>query len=372
MKVQFIDLKRQQEEIKTALDESIQGVLAHGKYIMGPEVGELEAALADFAGTKHAVGCSSGTDALIMPLMAWNIGPGDAVFTPTFTFISTAEVVSLLGATPVFVDIDPDTFNMSVDSLKEAVEKVVKEGKLTPRVIIPVDLFGLPADYEKINALAAKYGMKVLEDAAQGFGGRYQGKRAGSLGSMGATSFFPAKPLGCYGDGGAIFTDSDEEFALLKSIRVHGQGSNKYDNVRIGLNGRLDTLQAAILKVKLDIFPKELEERQRVAGRYAEKIGDAVVIPKVPEGYYSAWAQYTVMAENRQKIQAALKEEGIPTAVYYIKPLHLQEAFADLGYKKGEFPVSEAAAAKVFSLPMHPYLKNEEVDFIAEKLVQHS
>ncbi|NTU73390.1 DegT/DnrJ/EryC1/StrS family aminotransferase [Candidatus Roizmanbacteria bacterium] len=368
--MQFIDLAKQQALIKDKLDVRIQAVLSHGKYIMGPEVTELEDKLKAFVGTKHCLSCSSGTDALLIPLMAWGVGPGDAVLTTPFTFVATAEVVQLVGATPVFVDIDSETFNIDPQKLEEAIKKVISEGKLTPKAIIPVDLFGLPADYHKIEAIAKKYNLLVLEDAAQGFGGAIGNSKACSFGHAGATSFFPAKPLGCYGDGGALFTNDDNMAEIFQSIRVHGMGSDKYDNVRVGLNARLDTFQAAILLEKFACFPKEIELRNHVARCYAEKLKGKIKTPSIPENYTSVWAQYSVLAESsqhRNQLQAKLKDAGVPTAVYYPKPLHLQTAFKHLGYKYGEFPISEAISECVFSLPMHPYLTEEEIDLISKQ-----
>jgi UDP-2-acetamido-2-deoxy-ribo-hexuluronate aminotransferase len=367
----FIDLAAQQRRISETLNANIARVLAHGQYVNGPEVRELEAALAAYVNVKHAVGCASGTDALLMALMALGIGPGDAVFTTPFTFVATAEVIGLLGATPVFVDIDPATFNIDPAKLERAVEAVEKSdqalhplpgtvcGKLRPRAVIPVDLFGLPADYDSIDAVAARRVIAVIEDAAQSFGGEYKGRRAGSFGAIACTSFFPAKPLGCYGDGGMCFTDDDRFVTILRSIRNHGQGSDRYENVRIGINGRLDSLQAAILLAKFTIFPEEIDLRQIVARRYAELLAGIVAPPEIPEGYRSAWAQYSILirdSDTRSRTMAKLKEAGIPTAIYYPIPLHCQRAFAALGYKKGDFPVSEDCAARIFSLPMHPYL----------------
>jgi len=376
----FIDLAAQQRRISKELNANIARVLAHGQYINGPEVRELESALAAYVGAKHAVGCASGTDALLMALMALDIGPGDAVLTSPFTFFATAEVISLVGATPVFVDIDPATFNIDPVKLEKAVEAVEKGdptlhllpdtagGKLRPRAVIPVDLFGLPADYDAIEAIAARRNLPVIEDAAQSFGGVYKGRKSCSFGRIACTSFFPAKPLGCYGDGGMCFTEDDRLAERLRSIRVHGQGSDKYENIRIGINGRLDTLQAAILLAKFAIFPEELELRQEVARRYNELLADTVKTPEVPKGYTSAWAQYSILvrdgAERSTRI-AKLKEAGIPTAIYYPKPLHLQTAFSGLGYKQGAFPVSEDCARRIFSLPMHPYLAAEDQRRIA-------
>jgi len=370
--MQFIDLKAQQARIKDKIDQNIQHVLAHGKYVMGPEVKELEQKLSDYAGTAYAVGVASGTDALLMPLMGYDVGRGDAIFTVSFTFIATAEVVQLLGATPVFVDIDEETYNMDYTKLEEVIIRVKKEGKLNAKGIIPVDLFGQPADYDEINKIAEKYGLFVLEDAAQGFGGSYKGKRAGSLADVAGTSFFPAKPLGTYGDGGMVFTDDQELYQKLLSIRVHGQGTDKYNNVRIGINGRLDTLMAAILLPKVDIFEEEISLRQQVANRYNELLDQVVTTPFVKDHNVSAWAQYTVLHSNRDQVIAGLKEEGIPSAVYYPKPLHLQDAFSGLGYQHGDMPVSEKIAAEVFSIPMHPYLSESDQVIIAEAIHKYA
>ena len=359
MNMPFIDLKAQFSELEQEIRAGIDRVLAHGQFIMGPEIHELESELARFAGVEHVVSCASGTDALLMPLMAYGVGPGDAIFTTPFTFVATAEVISLVGATPVFVDIDPRTFNIDAEKLAAAIESTEAAGKLEPRGVITVDLFGLPADFDSVATVAGARGLFVMEDAAQSFGGSYHGRKAGSLGHVAATSFFPAKPLGCYGDGGAIFTDDGELAESLKSIRVHGQGIDKYNNVRIGINGRLDTLQAAILLPKLKALPSELEARQRVAERYSAGLGNVVEVPFVPEGYTSAWAQYSVLSDNRAPILQGLKEAGIPTAIYYPKPLHMQTAYAGLGYRDGEFPISEHASERIFSLPMHPYLDEE-------------
>lgn len=378
--IAFVDLKAQQRALGEGLRERIDRVLEHGVFIMGPEVQELEERLAAFAGVKHVISCSSGTDALLMPLMAWGIGPGDAVFTTPFTFIATAEVISLLGAVPVFVDVNAATFNMDPGQMERAVEallkqdpglyplpRTAKERRLGPKAVIPVDLFGLPADYASVNATAARYGLKVLEDAAQSFGATDgHGRKAGALASCAATSFFPAKPLGCYGDGGAVLTDDDHLADVVRSLRVHGKGEHKYDNVRIGINGRLDTIQAAILLAKMDIFPQELEAREAVAARYTEGLKDRVKAPELPAGCRSAWAQYTIVTDKRSQIQAALKSKGIPTAVYYPKPLHLQPAFSFLGYKQGDFPVSEYLCEHVLSLPMHPYLQERQIDEVIE------
>jgi UDP-2-acetamido-2-deoxy-ribo-hexuluronate aminotransferase len=363
----FIDLQAQQRKIHDRIMEKIRVVLAHGQYILGPEVSELEERLAAYVGVRHAITCSSGTDALLMVLMARGVGPGDVIFTTPFTFIATAGVVQLLGATPVFVDIDPTTYNINPEALQDALANFAKHSStagLKPRGIIAVDLFGQPADYDRLNTLARDYGLFVLEDAAQSFGATYQGRRAGALAETAATSFFPAKPLGGYGDGGAVFTDDDDLAAILTSIRNHGQGTDRYGHVRLGINGRLDTLQAAILLAKLDIFDEEVAARQEITQRYHEGLRNIVKVPEVAPGCSSAWAQYSVESEARGPILAGLKEAGVPTAIYYPKPLHLQEVFRGLGYGPGDFPVSEAAAARIFSLPMHPYLEKTDQERI--------
>lgn len=371
--MQFIDLITQKNRIRAGLLQRLEAIVDHGQYIMGPEVLELEKQLADYVGTKHCVSCSSGTDALLMPLMAKGVGPGDAVLTTPFTFVATAEVISLVGATPVFVDVLPGTFNIDPDLVAPAVQQARSKG-LNPKAIIPVDLFGLPADYERLEKVAAEQGLWILEDAAQGFGGTFNGRRAGSFGLVGATSFFPAKPLGCYGDGGAVFTNDDELDRVLRSVRVHGQGDgdDKYYNVRIGINGRLDSMQAAVLIEKLAIFDDELVERQRVADAYSCRLKDRLEVPGTPNGYTSSWAQYSVLASStaeRETIMGALQKEGIPSVIYYRIPLHLQKAYLGLGYAKGDFPVSEDFSARVFSLPMHPYLKEEEIDRICSVIL---
>ncbi len=363
--MEFIDLKAQQKRIRDKIEEAIKRVLDHGRYIMGPEVEELEKVLARYVNVKYALTCSSGTDALLLSLMALNIGRGDAVITTPFTFVATAEVISLLGAVPVFVDIDEDTFNMDVGLLPVCYEQAEHKG-LRPKCIIPVDIFGLPCEYERIKEFSKEKGLLVVEDAAQSFGAQYNQIRACALGDIGCTSFFPAKPLGCYGDGGAVFTEDDYLIEILKSLRVHGQGRDKYENIRIGLNGRMDTVQAAILLEKIRIFDQEMELRQVVARRYVDLISEyapEIKTQKVPEGLRSSWAQFTVKfpsRELREKAQRALKENGVPTAVYYPVPLHLQKAFAYLGYKRGDLPVAEETCLKVLSLPMHPYLSEEE------------
>jgi len=390
--MKFIDLDVQRDRIKKSLDERIQRVLAHGKYINGPEVTELESRLASHVGVQHAVGCASGTDALLMALMAHQVGPGDSIFTTPFTFIATAEVISLLGATPVFVDIDPHTFNLDPEQLKSAVQAVLSDDssihplpshnvKLRPRGVIAVDLFGLAADYDRINTIAKTCELVVIEDAAQSFGGEYNGKKCGSLADLACTSFYPAKPLGCYGDGGMCFTDDERLADILRSIRVHGMGKEKYDNVRIGINGRLDTLQAAILLAKFDVFPEEIELRQKAANRYTEALGSKMggaSLPgfqHVPSGYRSAWAQYSILSKNnehRAQIRESLKEAGIPTVIYYPVPLHLQTAFLSMGYKKGDFPVTESSCERIFSLPMHPYLLEKDQESMVEVICRCS
>jgi UDP-2-acetamido-2-deoxy-ribo-hexuluronate aminotransferase len=365
--IAFIDLKTQQAQILPSLTARIQAVLSHGQYVMGPEVGELESRLAAYVGVKHALSCSSGTDALLMALMACGVGPGDAIFTTPFTFIATAEVVQLLGATPVFVDVDSHTFNLDPEALEQSIRRLATDprtSRLRPKGVIPVDLFGQPADYDEINALARQLGLFVLGDAAQSFGATYKGKRSGSLAEVSATSFFPAKPLGCYGDGGAIFTDDDTLAEILHSIRVHGQGKDKYENVRLGLNGRLDTLQAAILLAKLEIFAGEIVQRQDVAQRYNEALRHVVEVPSVAPDRTSVWAQYSVLSPRRAALQESLRQAGIPTAIYYPIPLHLQGAFQHLGYQPGDFPVSEDLAQRIFSLPMSPYLAPDDQERI--------
>jgi dTDP-4-amino-4,6-dideoxygalactose transaminase len=358
MTIQFIDLAAQYQHLKTKIDARIKTVLDHGHYIMGPEVQELEEELAKYVGVKHAITCGNGTDALTLAMMVLDIKPGDAVFCPTFTFFATAEVIAFEGATPVFVDSDEATFNICPIDLEKRIQAMIAEGKLIPKAIIAVDLFGLPANYPEIQKIADKYSLKLIEDAAQGFGGSIDGKRAGSFGDIATTSFFPAKPLGCYGDGGAIFTDNDEYAELLKSYRVHGKGKDKYDNVRIGMNSRLDTIQAAILLEKLAEFPTELINRNKAADNYEQALSAKYQTPQVPEGYVSSWAQYTLISPNRDADMSGYKKQGIPTMIYYGTCMHEQTAFSHLGYQVGDFPVAEKLALNVFSLPMHPYMKS--------------
>ena len=354
--MQFIDLAAQYQSLKEKIDARIQTVLEHGKYIMGPEVQELEQNLSEYVGVKHTVSCANGTDALTLALMVFDIKPGDAVFCPTFTFFSTAETIAFEGATPIFVDSDEYTFNICPIDLEKRIEKVLAEGKLKPKAIIAVDLFGLPADYPALRKIADKYDLKIIEDAAQGFGGEINGKRAGSFGDIATTSFFPAKPLGCYGDGGALFTDNDVYAELLSSYRVHGKGKDKYDNVRIGMNSRLDTIQAAILLEKLSVFPQELINRNKAADKYTKELKSKFKTPVIPDGYLSSWAQYTIKTECRDAVMDEYRSIGIPTMIYYDKCMHQQTAFKKLGYQKGDFPVAEYLAESVLSLPMHGYL----------------
>lgn len=369
--IQFIDLAAQQARIRENLDRRIAAVLDHGKYIMGPEIKELESKLADYVGVQHCISCGNGTDALLMGLMANEVGPGDAIFTTPFTFIATAEVIALLGARPVFVDIDPVTYNIDPKALAEAIECYASpQSEFKPKGIIPVDLFGQPADYDEINAIAKQYGMAVWQDAAQSFGATYKGSKTCSHGDVAGTSFFPAKPLGCYGDGGAIFTNDDSIAEKLRSIRVHGQGGHKYDNVRIGINGRMDTMQAAVVLEKLTIFDEEIELRDEVAARYSKALAGKYIVPQVKDDRSSVWAQYSILSDNREADMAMLKENGVPTAVYYPKPLHLQDAFAGLGYNHGDFPITESVMTRIFSLPMHPYLDADTQDYIIEVLMK--
>lgn len=368
--MEFRDLKKQYQVLKPQMDAAMMEVTNNCNFISGKQVAELEQKLAEYVGVKHCVTCGNGTDALTMVMMAWNVKEGDAVFVPAFTFFASAEVIAFEGATPVFVDVDESTFNMDAEKLDQAIEQVKREGKRNPRAVIAVDLFGQPANYPEIEAVCKKHGLLLLEDGAQGFGGRIGEHRACSFGDAATTSFFPAKPLGCYGDGGAVFTNDDETAEYLRSIRVHGKSPvSKYDNIRIGFNSRLDTLQAAVLQVKLDAFKEhELTDVNNAAKLYTQHLGNDFRTPVVPEGFYSSWAQYTLILdspEQREQLQKTLKEQGIPTMVYYPKPMHLQGAFADLGYREGDFPVSEELCKRVVSLPMHPYLSEEDIRFVA-------
>ncbi len=359
--VPFIDISAQRKRLGKSIDDAVAKVLAHCQFIMGPEVRQLEADLSAFCGARHTISCSNGTDALIMAQMATGIGPGDAVFCPSFTFCATAESVVCVGASPVFADVDEKTFNMDLASLERAIEDAKRAG-LKLKAIIPVDLFGQPADLDAIAAVAKREGMIVISDAAQSFGATYKGKRVGTQALVTTTSFFPAKPLGCYGDGGAVFTDDDKVAEALRSIRVHGQGADKYDNVRIGMTGRLDTIQAAVLIEKLKIFQDEIEARNRVAARYAEGLKDVAIVPQVASGYGSVWAQYTIRVEKRDALAAVLSSRGVPTAIYYPKPLHRQEPYKRYPVAGNGLPVTDKLAAEVISLPMHPYLDEPTQD----------
>jgi len=367
--IPFIDLAAQRRRLGSRIDEAILRVVDHGGFIMGPEVRQLETDLSAFCGARHAIGCANGTDALALVLMAKGVKPGDAVLCPSFTFASTAEVIAWVGATPVFVDVRPETFNMDPASLEAAIATARARG-LTPTAVIAVDLFGQPADYDAIEPVCAAHRLWLLSDAAQSFGATYKGRRVGTIGAATSTSFFPAKPLGCYGDGGAVFTDDEALAAIVRSLRVHGQGSDKYDNVRIGMNGRLDTVQAAVVIEKLTIFPDEIAARQRVATRYNEALGDVAAVPAVLDGATSVWAQYTIrVAGGRRDVLATrLKADGIPTAVYYPKPLHRQTAYRDYPVANGALPVSDRLATEVISLPMHPYLAPDVQDRIVESV----
>ena len=370
MAIPFIDLQAQRARLGEPRNQAILAAVASGQWILGPQVAAFEAELAEFAGVKHAVACANGTDALQLVLMAWGIGPGDAVFVPAFTFCATGEVVPLVGATPVFVDVLPDTYNLDPASLEAAIAMIKQEGKLTPKAVIPVDLFGQPADYRAIAPIVQREGLKMLCDTAQAFGAKYHGKVTGSLGDAAATSFFPAKPLGCYGDGGACFTDDDDLAKLLKSVRMHGEGTDRYENVRIGLNSRLDTIQAVILSHKLTIFADEIDKRQGVAWRYAEGLSQSnrVQVPHVIEGAVSTWAQYVIQVPDRAKVQADLKAKGIPTAVYYPIPLSEQKGYRH--YPSAPTPVSKAISKTVMALPMHPYMDAATQDTIITAVLE--
>ena len=362
--MEFLDLKTQQKRIRKPLEKRINKILDHGAYIMGPEVFELEERLADYCGVKHAISCSSGTDALLIPLMAWGIGPGDAVFTTPFTYVATAEVISILGATPIFVDVYESTYNIDCDKLEIEINKVINEGKLKPKAIIPVDLFGLPARYRLIDKVAKKYNLKIIEDAAQSFGGSIRDKKVGTFGDVAATSFYPAKPLGCYGDGGAIFTNDDNLAEECKAIRIHGTKVDKYNSEIIGLNGRLDSMQAAVLLEKLTIFDEELEMRNEINSYYRKYLNNAQYHPKE---YQSAHALFSIVLgsnNKRENLIDKLLKEKIPSVIYYKFPIHLMKAFQYLGYQKGSLPISENLSHSIISLPMHPYLSKADIDFI--------
>jgi len=372
--MEFRDLKAQYDKYKYEIDSAIQEVINNTNFIGGKEVNTLEQRLAEYVGVKYCITCANGTEAMTLLMMAWDIKEGDAVFVPDFTFFSTGEIVSFRGATPIFVDVNRDTFNIDTAKLEKAINKVIEDGKLTPKVIIPVDLFGLPANHIEIERIAKKYNLKVLEDAAQGFGGSINDKKACSFGDAATTSFFPAKPLGCYGDGGAIFTNDYNLAELLNSLKIHGKGDNKYDNVRIGVNSRLDSIQAAVLNVKLTAFIEhELEDVNKVYKLYTEKLKGIVETPIIPEGYVSSFAQYTIKLkskEERDTLQAKLKEECIPSMVYYTKPMHKQAAFAEHGYDDKDFEVTNELCNTVLSLPMHPYLTKNDLETMCSTIVK--
>ncbi len=369
-KIQFIDLAAQQQRIKPALEEKINAVLNHGQYIMGPEVKDLETKLSAFGNTKHALSCSNGSDAIFLALLALEIGPGDAVFVPSFTFAATAEMVALTGASPVFIDVLDNTFNMDPAHLQTAINETKAKGALTPKAVMAVDLFGQIANYPQIAQITKSENLALIADAAQGFGATLGKTQAGDYADMVTTSFFPAKPLGTYGDGGAVLTNSDELNDTLISLRNHGQGEDRYDNVRIGINGRLDSLQAAILLLKLEIFPSEIEQRNEIANRYTQALSDHVIPPYVLDDTISTWAQYTIRSPKRDKIAADLREQNIPTAIYYAKPLHVQTAYKHYPQGGGALPITEKLATDVISLPMHPYLKAEVQDKIISAVKQ--
>lgn len=372
--MQFRDLKKQYQVLKPQIDEAVTKVMTDCNFISGTQVKELEKRLAEYVGVKHCITCANGTDALELAERAYNIGKGDAVFVPDFTFFSTAETVADLGAEPVFVDVEEDSFNMSPAALEAAIKKVLEKGELKPRAVVPVDLFGQPADFEEIFRIAEKYGLVVIEDGAQGFGGRIGDKRACSFGDIATTSFFPAKPLGCYGDGGAVFTDDDETADLIRSLAVHGKSkTDKYENLQLGMNSRLDTIQAAILDIKLTAFiDHELDGVNRAARIYSEKLNGAVEVPEIKEGYYSSWAQYTIKLkdnETRSRVQAALKEQGIPSMIYYPRGMHQQGAFKNIPYE-GQCPVTESLCSRVLALPMHPYMDENDIELVCETIVK--
>lgn len=372
--MEYIDLKAQYKRLKDKIDNNIQNAISNAEFISGPEVKQLEEKLAEYVGRKYCVTCANGTDALTIAMRVLNVKTNDAVFVPSFTFYSTSEVVSLEGATPIFVDVDERTFNIDAMKLEKAIKQVINEGKLNPKAIIPVDLFGQVANFPEILEIAAKYNLKVVEDGAQGFGGSINGKRACSFGDISTTSFFPAKPLGCYGDGGAIFTDDEEFYELMLSLRVHGKGSFKYENVRVGYNSRLDTIQAAILLPKFEAFKEyELDNRNKFAKMYTEKLKDIIKTPVVPEGYVSSWAQYTLILdseEERNNLQDELKKAGIPTMVYYPIPLHKQIVYEGYNFNLDDLKVSEELSKKVLSIPMHPYMNEETVNKICDEIIK--
>ena len=366
--MQFLDLPTQQNRIRESLKKRINDILNHGSYIMGPEIGELEKQLSDYCNIKHVISCSSGTDALLIPLMAWGIGPGDAVFTTTFTYVATAEVIALLGATPVFIDVYESTFNMDCEKLELTIQKTISDGKLSPKAIISVDLFGLPARYRLIEKIGKKYGLKILEDAAQSFGASIGDKKVGTFGDIAATSFYPAKPLGCYGDGGAIFTNNDDLAEKCKAIRIHGTKDDKHNSELIGLNGRLDSIQAAVLLEKLTIFDEELDLRQEISNQYMTNLKNCQYIPN---NYISSYALFSILFESEEERNGTieqLKQNHIPTAIYYKYPIHLMKAFSYLGYQEGDLPVSEKLSKTILSLPMHPYLSKNDIKKVIKNI----
>lgn len=371
LKFQFIDLPTQYQAIRKEIDSAITGVLNHGQYIMGPEVTELESRLAKYIGVKHVVSCSSGTDALLLPLLAKKLKKTDVVLTSPFTFFASAEAISLAGGTPAFVDIDKRTYNIDPTKLEKKIAALKEEG-FEPVGIMPVDIFGIASDYDQISLVAEKHDLFVIEDAAQAFGAQYKSRKAGGLAEVAATSFYPAKPLGCYGDGGAIFTDDSDLYEVLLSLRVHGQSraGNKYDNVLIGTNARMDTIQAAVLLEKLKIYDQELAKRNEVAELYNLLLGDAVVTPHVPKDQSSVWAQYSIQVPDRAKTIKHLSDAGIPTAVFYPTPVHLSTAYSHLGYTQGDLPICEAISNNILSLPMHPYLASDQVEYICQHVLK--
>jgi len=371
MNIPFIDLKQQYESISSEIDAAIAKTLASSNYIMGPEIFRLEERMADYLGVKFALTCSNGTDALTLSLMALGVGNQEAIITSPFTFFASAESISLVGSTPIFSDIDPDTYNLDPILFDSKIEETLNTTSFNLKGIMPVDLFGIAADFQKINLLAEKHGLFVMEDAAQAFGADYDGKKAGALGDIATTSFYPAKPLGCYVDGGAVFTNDSDLYALLTSLRVHGQATSgdKYDNVPIGMNARMDTIQAAILIEKMKIFDDELSKRNMAAQHYTNHLTGHVKTPFIPENQQSTWAQYTIQVDDREKLKSDLAEKGIPTAIFYATPIHLSTAYQNLGYKKGDFPVAEAASKKVISLPMHPFLTADTIDMICDYII---
>lgn len=373
--MEFRDLKKQYEVLKTQIDDEITKVIQASNFISGKQVRELEEQLAEYVGCSHCITCANGTDALSLVLMAWNIGENDAVFIPDFTFFATGEVVSFANATPIFVDVEQDTYNIDPIKLEEAILQTIKEGSFTPKAIISVDLFGQPANYPELERIAAKYNLYLLEDGAQGFGGRIGTKKACSFGNAATTSFFPAKPLGCYGDGGAIFTNNDELAVLLRSLSIHGKGSFKYDNVRIGMNSRLDTMQAAILLPKFKAFKEyELSDINKAADYYTSSLGNYVTIPVIKDNYYSSWAQYTIQlndAEERDGLQQVLRENGIPSMIYYPKPMHQQTAFSNLTFDENALHTTTILCTRVLALPIHPYMVKDEQEIVIQKILNY-